>query len=224
MCAQWLSYVWFIATPWTAAHQPPLSMKFSRQQYWSRLPFYPPGDLPDPGIEPMSPAWAGRFFITAPPGKPTCRYIPPVSASMVKWHFLYVCAHFPLLIRTQVIGLRPIQIQYDFILTWSHPQRSYFQIRYIYRYWGLGLELTILGDTILLIAVEITNLVLVRLSLRCLLLAKMWWCVGSWTQGCGVRAESGLEVHRGGILMEVVAQAAGPGISEEECGFSRDEV
>ena len=103
--------------------------EISRQQYWSRLPFYPPGDLPDPGIEPMSPAWAGRFFITAPPGKPTCRYIPPVSASVVKWHFPYVCAHFSLLIRTQVIGLKPIQIQYDFILTWSHPQRSYFQIR-----------------------------------------------------------------------------------------------
>ena len=41
------------ATPWTAVHQTPLSMGFSRQQYWSRLPFPPPGDLPDPGIKPM---------------------------------------------------------------------------------------------------------------------------------------------------------------------------
>lgn len=47
---------------------------------------------------------------------------------------------------------------------------------------------------------------------------------GQLDTGCGVRAESGLEVHRGGVLMEVVAQATGPGISEEECGFSRDEV
>ena len=48
-------------------------MEFSRQEYWSRLPFPTPGDLPDPGIEPaspVSPALAGRFFTTAPPGKP----------------------------------------------------------------------------------------------------------------------------------------------------------
>ena len=41
-------------TPWTVAHQAPLSMEFSRQEYWSGVPFHPPGDLPDPGIEPMS--------------------------------------------------------------------------------------------------------------------------------------------------------------------------
>ena len=43
-------------TPWTAAHQAPLSMGFSRQEFWSGLPFPSPGDLPDPGIKPMSPA------------------------------------------------------------------------------------------------------------------------------------------------------------------------
>ena len=41
------------AAPWTVAHQAPLSMGFSRQEYWSRLPFPPPGDLPDPGIKPL---------------------------------------------------------------------------------------------------------------------------------------------------------------------------
>ena len=45
-----------LATPWTVAHQAPLSMGFSRQGYWSGLPFRFPGDLPDPGIEPRSPA------------------------------------------------------------------------------------------------------------------------------------------------------------------------
>ena len=45
-------------------------MEFSRQKYWSGLPFPPPGDLPDLGIEPMSPALAGGFFTTEPPGKP----------------------------------------------------------------------------------------------------------------------------------------------------------
>ena len=45
-----------LATPWTVACQAPLSMGFSRQEYWRRLPFHSPGDLPDPGIEPWSPA------------------------------------------------------------------------------------------------------------------------------------------------------------------------
>ena len=58
----------------TVAHRTPLSMEFSRQEYWSGLPFPTPGDLPDPGIEPTSPvssALAGGFFTTVPPGKPS---------------------------------------------------------------------------------------------------------------------------------------------------------
>ena len=51
-----LSHVQLIATPWTIAYQAPLSMGFSRQEYWSGLPFPFPGNLPDPGIEPGSPA------------------------------------------------------------------------------------------------------------------------------------------------------------------------
>ena len=58
-----------IATPWTVAHQAPLYMGFSRQEFWSRLPFPSPGELSDPGIEPTSPALAGRFFTLTPPGK-----------------------------------------------------------------------------------------------------------------------------------------------------------
>ena len=50
------------ATLWTITHQVPLSMGFSRQEYWNRLPFSSLGDLPYPGIESMSPASAGRFF------------------------------------------------------------------------------------------------------------------------------------------------------------------
>ena len=55
------------ATPWTIAHQAPLSKRFSRQECWSELPFPSPGDLLDPGIEPdslMSPALASKFFTT----------------------------------------------------------------------------------------------------------------------------------------------------------------
>ena len=68
-----LSHVQLSATPWRLACQAPLSMGFSRQEYWSGLPFPSPGDLPDPGIEPVSlasSALAGRFFTTAPHGKP----------------------------------------------------------------------------------------------------------------------------------------------------------
>ena len=61
------------AISWTVAHQAPLSMGLSWQEYWSGLPVPPPRDLPDPGIKPVSPAapvLAGGFFITEPPGKP----------------------------------------------------------------------------------------------------------------------------------------------------------
>ena len=56
-------------TPWTVACQAPLSMRFPGQEYWSGLPFPSPGDLPNPGIEPKSPALAGRLFATEPPEK-----------------------------------------------------------------------------------------------------------------------------------------------------------
>ena len=62
------SCIWLFENLWTTAHQAPLSMGFSRQEYWSRLPCPPPGDLPDPGIEPvslMSPVLAGGSFTTS---------------------------------------------------------------------------------------------------------------------------------------------------------------
>ena len=64
-----LSRVRLFATPWTVAHQAPPSMGFSRQEYWSGLPFSSPGDLPNPGIEPRSPALQADTFISEPPGK-----------------------------------------------------------------------------------------------------------------------------------------------------------
>ena len=62
---------------WAVDYQDPLSMEFSRHEYWSGLPFPTPGDLPNPRTEPMSLAslvLAGRFFTTTPPGKPLSRY------------------------------------------------------------------------------------------------------------------------------------------------------
>ena len=85
---QSLSRVRLFETSWTVAHQPPLSMGFSRQEYWSGLPFPPPGDLPEPGIEPVSPASAGGFFTAEPPGKP-CVELDPVGkkeqVQQTKW-------------------------------------------------------------------------------------------------------------------------------------------
>ena len=64
VCVDVLSCVQLFVTLWTVAHQPPLFMEFSRQEYWSGLPFPSPGDLPDPGIKPtslLSPALASGF-------------------------------------------------------------------------------------------------------------------------------------------------------------------
>ena len=65
-----LSRVRLFATPWTVAYQAPPSMRFSRQESWSGLPFPSPGDLPDSGIEPGSPALRADALPSEPPGKP----------------------------------------------------------------------------------------------------------------------------------------------------------
>ena len=65
-----LSRVRLFATPWTVAHQAPQSMEFFRQEYWSGLPFPSPGDLPNPGIKPGSPALQADALPSEPPGKP----------------------------------------------------------------------------------------------------------------------------------------------------------
>ena len=78
------THVQLFATPWTTACQAPLSMGFSRQEYWSGLPCSPPGDLPNPGINPaslLSPALAGRFL----PEKPLSTHIHIISP-----HFLHM--------------------------------------------------------------------------------------------------------------------------------------
>ena len=68
-------HVRLFVTPWTVAHQAPPSMGFSRQEYWSGLPFPSPGDLPDPGIEPRSPAFQADALTSEPPGKPTITFL-----------------------------------------------------------------------------------------------------------------------------------------------------
>ena len=65
-----LSRVRLFATPWTVVYQAPQSTEFSRQEYWSGLPFPSPGDLPNRGIEPGSPCLQADTLPSEPPGKP----------------------------------------------------------------------------------------------------------------------------------------------------------
>ena len=88
-CYMWsvsCSVVPDFATPWTAAHQAPLSMGFSRQGYWSGLSFPSPGDLPDPGIEPRSPALQAFFTDRAMREAPGCyRHILMFQTTLASW-------------------------------------------------------------------------------------------------------------------------------------------
>ena len=95
-------------TPWTVAHQAPLSVEFSRQEYWSGLPFPSPEDLPDPGIEPMSPALAGGFFLPqshlgSPNLSEKCRYCPLRE----KWPGQCAGMLFAWILDSMVTGLGP---------------------------------------------------------------------------------------------------------------------
>ena len=85
LCAVLIAKLCLTATAWTVACQAPLSMEFSRQEYWSGLPFPLPEDLPDPGIEPVSPALAEGFFTTEVPGKPSRVYIALQTQPQVYW-------------------------------------------------------------------------------------------------------------------------------------------
>ena len=83
---QLLSCARLFATPWTAAHQTPLSMRFCRQGYWSGLPFPSPGDLPNPGIEPGSPALQADSLLTELQGKPLYVYVKSLAQLLCAAH------------------------------------------------------------------------------------------------------------------------------------------
>ena len=92
MCTyMWCAVFWLVTqsgltlfvTPWMAARQAPLSMGFPRQEYWSGLPFLSPGDLPNPGIQPLYPALVGRFFYYWAPRESTHIYLLSILASCV---------------------------------------------------------------------------------------------------------------------------------------------
>ena len=88
VCVKLLSRVQLFVTPWTVAHQAPLSMGFSRQEYYSGLPFPFSGDLPNPGIEPRSPTLQADALSSEPPGKPINKILKYVNENAC------VCANF----------------------------------------------------------------------------------------------------------------------------------
>ena len=103
--------------PWTAAHRAALSMRFSREEYWSGLPFPPPVGLPDPGIKLTSPVLAGGFFTTVPPGSPRDKgiFVPKKEGKLFTsdWD-LNPCARN----RSHMAG------------TWAQPKSMVFQLRW----------------------------------------------------------------------------------------------
>ena len=94
------SQVWLCAVLWTAAGQAPLSMGFSREEFWSGVPCPPPRDLSNPGIEPTflkSPTLAGGFFTTKAPGKPTILQYPLLNMNFYdKIKCIHLCHLKPL--------------------------------------------------------------------------------------------------------------------------------
>ena len=110
-------------TPWTVAHQAPLSSGFPRQEYWSGLPFPFPGDLPDLGIEPVFPALAGRFCTTEPPGTPTSLVvIYPLTGI---FYLLTTFTHSnspPTLVTTNMISFLPSLSKYNTMLVPGVPR------------------------------------------------------------------------------------------------------
>ena len=88
-----LSHIQLFATPWTLAHQPPLSMGFPKQEYWSGLPFLTPGGLPNSGIKAASPALAGRFLTTIFSNVFTS-YFPAHHISLIASNKLFLASKF----------------------------------------------------------------------------------------------------------------------------------
>ena len=121
-----VSRLWFFVTPWTIARQTPLSMGFTRQEYWSGLPFRSPGDLPNPGIKPTSlasPALAGELFITSTTWEALKRLLNRIITSPLPsfpfsiWARCQLCEDPPVLFMggSRAITWLTVDFQYAFV-------------------------------------------------------------------------------------------------------------
>ena len=107
-------------TPWTVAHQAPLSVGFPRQEYWRGLPFPSLGDLLDPGVEPVPPALAGGFFTTESSGKPSGGY----RLLILRKSFLPLNRTEGIIIGTLLLLRQPAVIQKQRLASGSRLQPS----------------------------------------------------------------------------------------------------
>ena len=115
-------------TPWTTAHQVPLFMEFPRWEYWTGLRFSSPGYLSNPGIKPMSPALAGRFFIPEPSEITYCIVKDKMSCiqTFLKYSKLYKHSSlFIFLVQLKGKGGIYISISLDFTFPFSHNTHTY---------------------------------------------------------------------------------------------------
>ena len=126
-----LSHVRLFATLWTIAHEAPLSMGFSRQEYWSGLPFPSPGDLPDPGIEPRSPALQADALTSEPPGKPKIVFVVAYFYSELK--IPYISLH-------TVLSSVLTSFHFFILLLFSYPSFSHFGNCWRFFLWSNGLN------------------------------------------------------------------------------------
>ena len=125
------SHVWFFVTPWTVAHQAPLSMGVSRQRYWSGLPYPPPGDLPDPGIEPVSLtslSLTGEFFTTSATWETTVFKVKVLMLGLLSylmtkpWPYILVSPTLSSLASCSGFALDYLLLPYIYLFLWdSNP-------------------------------------------------------------------------------------------------------
>ena len=106
-----LSRVRLFATPWTVAHQAPPSMGFSRQEYWSGLPFPSPGDFPNPGIEPRSPALQADALTSEPPEFSFTGTTPQIGAKVIRSiQFLQIITSSPSPTESKILFLISVSL------------------------------------------------------------------------------------------------------------------
>ena len=115
----------FSGTLWTAAHRAPLSMELSRQEYWSGLPFPSPGDLPDPGIDPGSPALQADSSPSEPPGKPLSHLVCGILLQQLELRPLHVPTIVQLLSHVRLLATLwtvARQASLSSTISWSLPK------------------------------------------------------------------------------------------------------
>ena len=133
-----LSHVWLFATPWAVAHQATPSTGFSRQEYWSGLPFPSPGDLPDPGIELKSPALQADALPSEPPEQPMISWLRRVNL-LERWIYQLSKGEIKLRVLFYFLSIYATMFMY-----YSWPAFLFFLTMSFFFFWPCFVECRIL--------------------------------------------------------------------------------